>query len=118
MVSTAKNTDKVLTNGIEKLTKNQRKRLKKKLAKEKANHPDNQQPKKSDKVIVQDNDQPEVEIEYVSSEVSTIIDESNPAFEEFQRIFERFTPAEELCREAVDEEVRWLSDPCFSAAFI
>ncbi|GLD92538.1 hypothetical protein PINS_up001097 [Pythium insidiosum] len=95
------------------LTKNQRRRLKKKLEK-------HQQRKNGERAEVTDASDvenaapaatnadapPKVEIEYVSLDMSKelAIPEDDPAYEEFKRIFEKFSSAEDLCGQTTDED--------------
>lgn len=96
------------------LTKNQRRRLKKKLEKHQKhqqhllNHSDieettSPESQKDSSVQVQ----VEVEVEYVSLDVKEEIaelSEKDPAYEEFVRIFGKFSSAEELCGQTDTEK--------------
>lgn len=99
----------------DKLTKNQKRRLKKKLEKQSAGDAsengvsavvDNTQQQAHD---ADDASPPDVAVEYVSLDVKKEIalPESDPAYEEFLRIFGTFSSAEELCGQIpVDDNVR------------
>lgn len=90
----------------DKLTKNQKRRLKKKIEKQSAGDAsangasalDNnqQQPHESN---TDDAAPPDVAVEYVSLDVKKELSlpENDPAYEEFLRIFGKFSSAEELC---------------------
>ncbi|KAJ0396534.1 hypothetical protein P43SY_003745 [Pythium insidiosum] len=93
------------------LTKNQRRRLKKKLEKQQQqNHEEHETPVPSaDAKAVGDEaaaDAPKVEIEYVSLDMTKelALPEDDPAYEEFKRIFEKFSSAEDLCGQTTDED--------------
>lgn len=91
------------------LTKNQRRRLKKRAEKKQAALVSSDVPAQQDKVEVASpaNGTPsDVEVEYVSLDMSKelALPEDDPAYEEFMRIFNKFSSAEDLCGQT-DEEV-------------
>lgn len=101
----------------DKLTKNQKRRLKKKLEKQSAGDAsengavDNNEQQQQSPLHEANDDAPppDVAVEYVSLDVKKelALPESDPAYEEFLRIFGKFSSAEELCGQPpADDEVR------------
>ena len=81
------------------MTKNQRRRMKKKAlkhAKRMGVHETADESKSSNKNP--ESNGLEVEIEYVSQDLSAQF-ESDPSLKEFSKVFEKFSSAEELCQE-------------------
>ncbi|DAZ93423.1 TPA: hypothetical protein N0F65_000074, partial [Lagenidium giganteum] len=93
------------------LTKNQRRRLKKKLEKKQQIEPQAaweapvkaEQPEQSNGSA---DAAPDVQVEYVSLDVTKelALPEDDPAYEEFMRIFKQFSSAEELCGQRDNNE--------------
>lgn len=77
------------------MTKNQRRRMQKKAKKHASKMAETVEAEKEEKQ--DEEDTPQVEIEYVSADLSKEIAQDDPAFEEFAKIFEKFSSAEELC---------------------
>ncbi|GAB9463931.1 unnamed protein product [Globisporangium polare] len=102
----------------DKLTKNQKRRLKKKLEKQSAGDAsengavDNNEQQQQSPLHEANDDAPppDVAVEYVSLDVKKELGlpESDPAYEEFLRIFGKFSSAEELCGQppADDEDAK------------
>lgn len=98
------------------LTKNQKRRLKKKLEKQQQDQKAEQQPlvsavqSESGSVKSESGHEPPpaVEVEYVSLDLKSelALPNDDPAYEEFMRIFGKFSSAEELCGHTTEEEVR------------
>ncbi|KAL4138517.1 hypothetical protein PRIC2_002022 [Phytophthora ramorum] len=82
------------------LTKNQRRRLKKRAQKQAVVNGVSMNPASSSNGAVQSTEQPtDVEVEYVSADLSKelALPQDDPAFEEMMRVFGKFSSAEELC---------------------
>lgn len=103
----------------DKLTKNQKRRLKKKLEKQSADDAtangasslDNKQQQLPHENNTDDAAPPDVAVEYVSLDVKKELSlpENDPAYEEFLRIFGKFSSAEELCGQIpADDDVSML----------
>lgn len=100
------------------LTKNQKRRLKKKLEKQQQVPTLDAEPlasteqSESGPVKSENGDAsakpPAVEVEYVSLDLKSelALPNDDPAYEEFMRIFGKFSSAEELCGHTTEEEVR------------
>ncbi|TMW66033.1 hypothetical protein Poli38472_003798 [Pythium oligandrum] len=89
------------------LTKNQRRRLKKKIEKQQAPAPvSNGQNDAVEASNAKATTLPNVEIEYVSMDVQKELDlpTDDPAYEELMRVLGKFSSAEELCGQTTDED--------------
>ena len=96
--------------GARRLTKNEKRRLKKKSAKAESTVADASSGK-SIKVKSEDENDLNVQVEYVSADVQSMVQE-DPAMAQFQEIFEKFSSSsqvtgpseEELAKKAAEEE--------------
>jgi hypothetical protein len=91
------------------LTKNQRRRLKKKLEKQQGvNGISKQEQLVQTQPSSPVKSKPQVNVEYVSLDFKKdlALPEDDPAYEEFMRIFGKFSSAEELCAPREEEQVK------------
>lgn len=111
-MATENQTTKDQNNSGRKLTKNEKRRLKKKeqhanaVGTGGASAAKTSAPPENDENMIENGheeskDMPEIEIEYVSADISQLQD---PIYSQFKEIFQKFTKPEELMKEPVPEE--------------